>query len=253
MRWRWSAAAILLVGVGSLGARAANRATVAEQYLFSAANAERVQRGLQPLVWDELLYEAAGTHAKEMARRESISHQYPGEPDLAARVRAAGARFSMVAENVAMAPNAVRIHDAWMNSQGHRENLLDPRATAVGIRVVSRGGELYAVEDFDRSVTAMAFEDQERVVVRALRAVFPVDVSLEAEDARRTCGMSSGFAGDRQPMFVMRYTSADLSRIPAALKVKLESGRFHEAAVGACEVQGDQNFTTYNIAVMLFP
>ncbi|MGC2496619.1 MAG: CAP domain-containing protein, partial [Acidobacteriaceae bacterium] len=78
--------------------------TVAEQYLLSAANAERAQRGLQPLHWDRALYDAASYHAEQMAERESISHQYEGEPELMVRGQAAGARFSVISENVAEAP-----------------------------------------------------------------------------------------------------------------------------------------------------
>jgi uncharacterized protein YkwD len=137
---------------------------VAEQYLFAAANAERTQRGLRPLQWDPRLYLAAQAHASEMAERESISHQYPGEPELSARGREAGARFSVIAENVAVAPSAVRIHEAWMKSSGHRANLLDVRVDSVGIAVLSRGGELYAVEDFDRSFGGLSIDEQETTV-----------------------------------------------------------------------------------------
>jgi uncharacterized protein YkwD len=47
--------------------RLMNGPTVAEQYLLSAANAERAQRGLQPLHWDRALYDAASYHAQLMA------------------------------------------------------------------------------------------------------------------------------------------------------------------------------------------
>ena len=126
--------------------------SVAEQYLFTAANAERVQRGLQPLRWDGALYRAAQGHVQEMASRASISHQYSGELELAARGRQAGARFSSISENVAQASTAVRIQDAWMNSTGHRDNLLDPLIDAVGISVLRRNGQLYAVEDFGHKI-----------------------------------------------------------------------------------------------------
>ncbi len=64
------------------------------------------------------------------------------------RGQAAGARFSVISENVAEAPSALMIQDAWMNSPKHRENLLDPRVDSIGIRVIARGDRLYAVEDF---------------------------------------------------------------------------------------------------------
>ncbi|HZL25237.1 MAG TPA: CAP domain-containing protein [Acidobacteriaceae bacterium] len=231
----------------------AQAVSVAEQYLFQAANAERASRGLPTLRWDAALYRAAQGHSLEMARRESISHQYPGEPELAARGKSAGARFSLIAENVAEAQTAVRIHDAWMNSPGHRANLLDPHVDAVGISVRSRNGQLYAVQDFERAVESLTLEQQEQAVGRLVAAAGPVAILPADEGARRTCAQSTGFAGARQPMFVMRYTSGDLLRIPDALKVRVASGKYSEAAVGACAGAGNQPFSTYSIAVLLYP
>ncbi len=226
--------------------------SVAEQYLFAEANAERSQRGLPLLRWDGALYQAAGRHCVEMARRESISHQYPGEPDLAERGKAAGARFSRIAENVAEAGTAVIIHDAWMNSPGHRANLLDPNVNAIGISVIRRNRQLYAVQDFEKVVTELSLDQQEAQVANLIAAATPLQVSPSPE-ARRTCSMESGYAGPRQPWFVMRYTAGTLDALPEQLKTKLNSGRFHEAAVGACQVSETQAFSSYGIAVLLYP
>jgi hypothetical protein len=188
-----------------------------------------------------------------MAARASISHQYPGEPELAARGRQAGAHFSVISENVAEASSAVQIHDAWMNSAGHRANLLDPRVDSIGIRVISRAGQLYAVEDFDRSFMHLSLGDQETAVGELLQSTSSVTVLRPSEDARRTCTMETGYAGRRQPWFVMRYTAVELTRLPDTLKQKLASGKYHEAAVGACTAGATNNFSAYSIAVMLYP
>jgi hypothetical protein len=251
----WMLAFCLMVDVGgrASAAQGATPISVAEQYLFSAANAERTLRGLKPLRWDESLYRAADRHAQEMVKRETISHQFPNEPELATRVQQAGLRFSVVAENVAESPSAVRIHDAWMQSPGHRANLLDPNVDAVGIRVLRREGQLYAVEDFARLVVNLSLEEQETAVEAAMQAVSSISILPSSEEPRETCGMTSGFAGAWQPGFVMRYTDVDLTKLPTELKKRLDSGRYREAAVGACEVKSSQTFTTYSIAVLLFP
>jgi hypothetical protein len=256
MRSRLSTLILLLVpAVQGLGrtAWASAPGSVAEQYLFAAANSERTQRGLQPLRWDDSLYRAAGAHAQEMAARASISHQYPGEPELSARGRQAGVRFSLIAENVAESPDAVTMHTAWMNSPGHRANLLDPQVDSVGIRVIRRGGELYAVEDFARTVTDLALPDQETAVEAQLQTVANVTILPPGEDSRRTCAMETGYAGSWRPTFVMRYTTTDLAKLPKELRAQLESGRYGSAAVGACAVTGTQDFSAYKVAVMLFP
>jgi hypothetical protein len=246
---------MLLAGVAARPASAPppKLASVAEQYLFSAANAERMQRGLAPLKWDETLRRAARRHAGEMAARESISHQYPGEADLANRGHEAGAKFTVISENVAEAWSAPEIHDAWMRSPDHRANLLDPRVNAVGISVERRGGQLYAVEDFDRSIESLRYEDQESAIAELLQTAARVRMLPDAEDARRTCEMNTGYAGERKPWFVMRFTAASLDRLPNTLRAKLATGKYHSAAVGACNARSTGPFTAYAVAVMLFP
>ena len=165
MVWMWveremtlRAMVVGMLVVWAMGARGQSR-SVSEQYLFSAANAERVQRGLPELRWDDALYRAAERHAQEMAaRREYFASVCRESRSLAMRGKAAGAKFSVMAENVAEASTAVVIHDAWMNSPGHRANLLDPQVNAVGISVVRRDGQLYAVQDFERTVVALSFD-----------------------------------------------------------------------------------------------
>ena len=138
--------------------------TVAEQYLLSAANQERAALGLQQLHRDPQLARAATQHAQAMAAHGTISHQFPGEAELSARASSAGERISVVSENVGEAPSAVKNHDMWMHSTGHRTNLLDPAIDSAGISVIARGGELYAVEDFAKTVRAASLEEQESSV-----------------------------------------------------------------------------------------
>ena len=61
-----------------------------------------------------------------------------------------------------------------MNSPKHRANLLDPRVDSIGIRVVSRDGQLYAVEDFDRSVVKLSLAQQESAVQELLQSTASV-------------------------------------------------------------------------------
>jgi hypothetical protein len=225
--------------------------TVAEQYLLAMANQERAQLGIQPLMWDAHLAAAALAHAQRMAQQGGISHQFAGEADLQTRVANAGARFSLVAENVAEAPTPQILHTLWMHSEGHRHNLLEPHENAAGIAVVQRDGQLFAVEDFSAAVAEVGFSGQEEQVAALLHASGMADVEATTE-ARKTCTMSTGYAGKRLPYFVMRYTTSDLSLLPAQLKAKLADRRMHSAAVGACAASG-KNFSAFSIAVLLYP
>ena len=70
--------------------------------------------------------------------------------------------------------------------------------------------------------------------------------------ARQTCGTESGFAGTHRPAFIMRFTSDSLSRLPDELRSRIASGRYREAAVGACAASQTGPFTAYNFAVLLY-
>jgi uncharacterized protein YkwD len=234
-------------------------ASVAEQYLLAAANRERLSRGLQPLQRDPVLARAAAFHARQMADHGDISHEFPGEPDLAARASNAGVRFSLVAENVAVAPEPTEIHDMWMKSDGHRENLLEPHVNVAGISVVVRDGQFYAVEDFASTVESMSFDQQESTV-GSLIAASGIDVAngtagdSAIRAARATCTTPSGYVGStRKPWFVMRYTASKLDALPSDLKSRISTGKYHQAVVGACSLKESGSFTAYNIAVLLYP
>jgi len=138
-----------------------------------------------------------------------------------------------------------------MHSEGHRHNLLEPQENAAGIAVVQRGGQLFAVEDFSATVVELGLSGQEAQVVALLRAAGMAEVGETAE-ARKTCSMDTGYAGTRRPNFVMRYTTSDLSLLPAQLKAKLADPRTHAAAVGACSASS-KNFSSFSIAVLLYP
>ena len=229
-----------------------NNLTVAEQYLLAAANEARANQGLSPLRFDPVLAEASAVHAREMANHDAISHQFDGEPELATRAASAGVHFSEIAENVGEAPTSPIIHDLWMHSPGHRANLLDPNIDSIGIAVVSRDNQLYAVEDFASSVQSLTLNQQEHTVAGVLSKT-GMKVAETTNDARQTCMMSTGYAGSRQPWFIMRYTASSLNEIPSQLKVRLSTGKYHQAVVGACPTTRKTPFTAYNIAVLLYP
>ena len=248
-------AVLLLCSVLPFAGAEPDATSVAEQYLLAAANQERAARGLSQLHRDPQLARAAAGHASLMAAHGSISHQFAGEPALTERGANAGVPFSVIAENVAEAPSVVEIHDMWMQSEHHRENLLNPSIDSAGISVVARNGEFYAVEDFAKTTRSVSFTGQESAIAAlvARPGLALINDSHTIADARATCSMSTGFAGARKPWFVMRFTSDSLTRLPDELNTRLASGRYHQAAVGACSGDGSSPFTSYNIAVLLYP
>jgi uncharacterized protein YkwD len=130
---------------------AQNKAARPERELFSATNRERLAHGLPALQWNDALAVAARKHAGEMAHKEALSHQFPGEPSLPSRVKQAGAHFVWLSENVALGPSASLIHAEFVKSPAHRANILDTDMNVMGIGIVERNGQLFAVEDFSKA------------------------------------------------------------------------------------------------------
>lgn len=241
----------VLVAVLACTVSVSGQSNLAEQYLFSAANAERAAAGVAPLRWSATLALAASRHAREMAGHRDISHRFANEAELADRGAAAGARFTLIAENVAEAPSATVLHSAWMQSVGHRANLLDAKVDAVGIAVVMRDRQLYAVEDFARVTEPLSPAAQEAIVAGALEAA-GLNLLPASTGARATCAQASGYTGTAPPAFILRYTTADLRELPAQLHQRIAGRLYTSAAVGACLSTTTTPFTSYHIAVLLY-
>lgn len=220
-----------------------------EQALFDDANRERASQGLTALQWDPTLALAAREHVRLMAVENLLSHQCPGEPPLQERAAQAGAKFSMIAENVAVGPTAEGIHDGLMHSPGHRKNILNAEVTAVGIATIRGTGGLFAAQDFSRLVENLSLRQQEEKVISLLAKARLQGASV-TEDARRTCGMDRGYAGS-SPLYLIRFEVADLSALPSELLKRVKSRAYRSAAVGACQADNTAGFTRYRIAVLL--
>ncbi len=222
-----------------------------EQILLASANHDRGERGLPPLKWDSSLSTAARQHALRLAQQNTLSHQLPGEPDLRARAGQAGARFSTIAENVAEGPRVEGIHEQWMNSPPHRANLLDTELTSVGIAVVRGNGIFFAVEDFSNAAGQLSLQDQENLVVSQLQ-MRGIRILNYTSDARRTCLLDNGYAGDHEPSFVLHYATPSLQTLPDMLEQRIQTHKYQSGAVGACPVDKKSGLTGYRIAVMLY-
>jgi uncharacterized protein YkwD len=122
-----------------------------ERDLFASVNQARRAQGLPPLRWDPSLAEAARRHAEVMAEHDSVLHGFAGEPSLSMRVKQAGAHFKWLSENVFQGPSTEFIHTGFMKSPPHRANILDRDMDSIGVGVVERDRQFFAVEDFSQA------------------------------------------------------------------------------------------------------
>jgi uncharacterized protein YkwD len=227
----------------------------AAEQVFALANQARAQAGVGRLQWDPALAAAALKHCQRMAAEGPIAHRYGGEADLSDRAAQAGAHFSVIEENVAIGPSADAIHREWMQSPGHRQNLLSPEIDRIGVAIVPARGVLYAVADYSRAVEQMN-APQVEARVAALIKPSGVEILHDPSVARAACTTDEGMpraAGGMQPRFIMRWQDAELSHLPQELADHLATGRYHAADVGSCPAQNvEGSFSAYRIAVILY-
>jgi hypothetical protein len=220
--------------------------------ILQLANQARAAAGAAPLKWDWALATGARQHCLRMAAEGPISHRYGGEPDLSERAGQAGAHFSLIEENVAIGPTPARIHDEWMNSAGHRTNLLNPKVDRVGVAVVYSRGVLYAVADYERSVPILTQTQVENSIAQLLQGK-GVTLRDDAAEARAYCTQGRDAGNSSESGFHMLWQEADLTILPRQLRERLASGQYSQAAVGSCPPQGEEgSFTAYRVAVLLY-
>lgn len=99
------------------------------QQVLDLINVSRVSHGLKKLQWNNQLATAAQVHSQSMALGDFFTHQ-----ELKQRIKAAGYQYSSIGENIAGGQStSEQALTIWMNSPGHRKNILNPNYTEIGI------------------------------------------------------------------------------------------------------------------------
>jgi uncharacterized protein YkwD len=151
---------------GACSAANARIATASKRALVRATlcqlNVNRARHGLRPLRLNRRLSAAARRHSRAMARRHFFSHNSLNGSSFLDRIRRTGylrgARSWTVGENIAYGSGRLStpraIGRAWMNSAGHRANILSRSFHAIGIGIAagtpSGGGGATYTTDFGR-------------------------------------------------------------------------------------------------------
>lgn len=96
-----------------------------ERQTLDLANAVRVRMGYKPFLWDEAISGTARKHSVDMAKRGFFDHDNPDGITPFQRMEADGLRYRLAGENIAAGQtSAIFAHEGWMNSLGHRKNVL---------------------------------------------------------------------------------------------------------------------------------
>lgn len=159
-----------------------SQASANEQYLLELINAERAKAGVQPLAFDGDLNEAAELHSAWEIATDTFSHTGAGGTSAGQRMTNAGYVFSgswSWGENIAWASlrgdpgyqdEVLLMHNGFMNSSGHRANILNPNFKEVGLGLevgqYQQWQAAFITEDFAKSgsatfLTGVAFDDMD--------------------------------------------------------------------------------------------
>ena len=109
-----------------------------EQLMLDSVNAERAKESLDPLTWCPALARSATAHSVDMAANNYFEHESLDGREISDRAKAQGYNYRTVGENIAVGQRDVaEVMDGWMNSPGHRENILRPQFTHLGSGVAT--------------------------------------------------------------------------------------------------------------------
>ena len=121
-----------------------------EQQVVDLVNAERVKAGLKPLAADPQLARAARSKAEDMRDNNYFSHESPTYGSFTSLLQKFGIRFRTAGENIAAGYRTpAEVVAAWMNSPGHRSNILNANFSAIGVGYAAGGSYgSYWVQEF---------------------------------------------------------------------------------------------------------
>ncbi|MES1240116.1 MAG: CAP domain-containing protein [Acidobacteriota bacterium] len=122
--------------------------------MIASVNAARKKAGLRPVTGNALLDKAAQRHAEDMLARGYFAHQSPSGTTVRERARSAGYDWVTIGENIAFGQTSVaEVMETWLDSPGHRKNILTPAFAELGVGVaMGRGSDgkyqIYWVQNF---------------------------------------------------------------------------------------------------------
>ncbi|MEW4023343.1 CAP domain-containing protein [Bacillus sp. YAF8] len=111
-----------------------------EKKVVELTNAERQKQGLKPLQIDDKLSKSAHAKSQDMKDKNYFDHQSPTYGSPFDMMKSFGITYKTAGENIAKGqPTPEAVVKAWMNSEGHRKNILNPEFTQIGVGYVESG------------------------------------------------------------------------------------------------------------------
>ena len=129
-----------------------------EQAIFNKVNEERVKAGVAPLSYNTTMEKYARIKSQDMGDNNYFSHTDLNGNYITAKMKADGVSYNSWGENIAYLGGygtdptvlANQFMTNWMNSSGHRKNILSTDFTSIGVGVYQIGDKVYATQEFYR-------------------------------------------------------------------------------------------------------
>ncbi len=147
-------AALLLVGLVVVQPSAASAVTSAEFDLLDRINTSRAAAGVAPVKLSRDANDLVSRPwSARMAAENRLYHNPAYASQISSRVTSSWTRLS---ENVGYASSVASVYNAFMNSSGHRANILDSKVNWVGLGVVVKNGRVWATMNFIATTRSLA-------------------------------------------------------------------------------------------------
>ncbi|MDP7399350.1 MAG: CAP domain-containing protein [Lentisphaeria bacterium] len=108
----------------------------------------RQEKGLSRLAFDGEAADVARAHSRDMVERNYFNHRGKDGRTPFKRLRDGGVNYRAAAENIAINSSAGGAAEAWMNSKGHRTNILNAAYNRTGMGIWRKGSQLYLTQVF---------------------------------------------------------------------------------------------------------
>ena len=128
-----------------------------EQAIFNKVNEERIKAGVAPLTYNTTMEKYARIKSQDMGDNNYFSHEDLRGNLITTQMKNDGVTYRAWGENIAYIggvsdPSALaeKFMTNWMNSSGHRANILSSNFSSIGVGVYKIGNKVYATQEFYR-------------------------------------------------------------------------------------------------------
>ncbi|HBG1611541.1 sporulation protein [Clostridioides difficile] len=121
-----------------------------QKEVVDLVNIERAKAGLNPLTLDSSISNVATKKSQDMIDNNYFSHNSPTYGSPFDMLKKFGISYKTAGENIAMGQKTPKeVVNAWMNSEGHRKNIMNPNFSKIGVGVAQKsGGSIYWTQIF---------------------------------------------------------------------------------------------------------